>query len=100
MTDDGNLIVVARFESEEAAQRNSDRPEQSAWWAETEKTLQNVNFQNSEKVVTMRGGGSNDAGFVQVMKGRVLDAAKMDELWTRAGEFEAAMARHISGTLG
>ncbi len=100
VTEDGRLIVVARFESEEAAQRNSDRPEQGAWWAETEKTLQNVNFQNSEKVVAMGGGGSNDAGFVQVMRGRVLDAAKLDELWSRMGEFEAAMASHRPDVIG
>ena len=100
VTEDGRFIVVARFESEEAAQRNSDRPEQGAWWAETEKTLQNVTFRNSEKVVTMRGGGSNDAGFVQVMRGRVLDASKLDELWSRVGEFEAAMARHRPDVIG
>ncbi len=100
VTEDGRLIVVARFESKEAAQRNGDRPEQGAWWAETEKTLQNVNFQNSEKVVAMGGGGSNDAGFVQVMRGRVLDAAKLDELLTRMGEFEAAMASHRPDVIG
>ena len=99
-TEDGRLIVVARFESEEAAQRNSDRPEQGAWWAETEKTLRNVKFQNSEKVITMRGGGSNDAGFVQVMRGRVLDASKLEELWSRMGEFEAVMASHRPDVIG
>jgi hypothetical protein len=100
VTDDGRLIALARFESEEAAQRNSDRPEQAAWWAETEKNLEDVNFQNSVKIVTMRGGGSNDAGFVQIMRGRVLDAAKMEELWSRAGEFEAAMASHRPDVIG
>src|SRR5437763_1325988 len=34
VTDDGMLIALARFESEEAARRNSDRPEQAAWWAQ------------------------------------------------------------------
>ncbi len=28
VTEDGRLVALARFESEEAAQRNSDRPEQ------------------------------------------------------------------------
>ena len=32
VTDDGTLVALARFESEEAARRNSDRPEQGAWW--------------------------------------------------------------------
>lgn len=100
VTDDGRLVALIRFESEEAAQRNSQRPEQSAWWAETEKTLRNVSFRNSTEVVTMRGGGSDDAGFVQVMRGRVLDQAKLDDLWSRVGEFEAALASHRPDVIG
>ena len=36
---DGRVVVFARFESEDAARANSERPEQGAWWAETEKLL-------------------------------------------------------------
>ena len=36
VTDDGTMVALARFESEEAARQNSDRPEQSAWWEATE----------------------------------------------------------------
>lgn len=100
VTDDGRLIVLARFESEEAARRNSERPEQGAWWSETEKTLDDVRFQDSTEVVTTGGGGSNDAGFVQVMRGHVVDAAKMEELQGRTAEFEAAMAAHRPDVLG
>ena len=100
VTDDGRFFVLARFESDEAGRRNSERPEQHAWWAETERTLEDVSFQNGVKVVTMRGGGSNDAGFVQVMRGRVVDAAKMDELWSRTAEFEAAMTTHRPDVIG
>ena len=32
MTDDGQFVGVVRFESREAAARNSLRPEQTAWW--------------------------------------------------------------------
>jgi hypothetical protein len=70
VTDDGSAIVFARFESAAAAKANSDRPEQGQWWAETEKAYQgDVTFTDSEDVDTFLGGGSNDAGFVQVMKG-------------------------------
>lgn len=100
ITDEGRLIVLARFESEEAARRNSERPEQGAWWAETEKALEQVAFQDSVEVITTRAGGSNEAGFVQVMRGRVVDAAKMNELRTRSGEFEAAMERHRPDVIG
>lgn len=100
VTDDGRLIVAARFESEEAARRNSDRDEQGAWWAETEKYLQNVAFRDSINVTKMGGGGSNDAGFVQVMRGRVTDQEKAAELMARAPEFEAAMQGQRPDVLG
>lgn len=37
VTEDGRFLAVARFESEEAARRNSNRPEQGQWWAETSR---------------------------------------------------------------
>lgn len=70
VTDDGYGIAFARFESAAAAKANSDRPEQGRWWSETEKTYAgNVTFADSEDIDTFLGGGSNEAGFVQVMKG-------------------------------
>ena len=44
--------------------------EQGEWWSETEKCFSGeVTFTDSEDVETFLAGGSNDAGFVQVMKG-------------------------------
>lgn len=100
ITEDGRLIGLVRFDSEEAARRNSDRPEQSAWWAETEKMLNGVSFQDSTDVIVMGAGGSNDAGFVQVMRGHVLDEAKMAELRPRMAEFESALASHRPDVIG
>ena len=100
ITEDGRLIVLARFESEDAARRNSERAEQGAWWAGTEKTLEGPTFQDSVEVVVMGGGGSNDAGFVQVMRGHVVDAAKMAELRGRMEEFEGAMAEIRPDVIG
>jgi hypothetical protein len=72
VSDDGEFIAIARFESEEAARRNSDRPEQSEWWAETSKHLEGeARFYDSNEVELMWGGGSDDAGFVQVIQGRM-----------------------------
>jgi hypothetical protein len=71
ITDDGHSITIARFESAEAAKANSERPEQGQWWAETEKYYDgDVTFHDSEDVDIMLDGGKNDAGFVQIMKGR------------------------------
>src|SRR5262249_14899844 len=35
MSDNDIWVCLARFESAEAARRNSERPEQDRWWAET-----------------------------------------------------------------
>jgi hypothetical protein len=77
---DGTFITVARFESEEAARKNSDRAEQGQWWKETEQYLEDVSFEDSTDVDDILGGGSDDAGFVQFMQGKVSDKAKAREL--------------------
>jgi hypothetical protein len=100
VTDDGRFITAARFESEEAARRNSARDEQGAWWAETEKYLNDVNFLEGTEVLTTLGGGSNNAGFVQVMRGRVTDRDKATQLIARMEEFEALMRQHRPEFLG
>ena len=100
VADDGRVILAARFESEEAAGRNSAREGQGAWWAETEKYLENVAFQDSVQVTTMLGGGSDRAGFVQVMRGRVINPEKAAELLARAAEFEAALHAQRPDVIG
>ena len=35
VTKDGRFVALVRFEFAEAARRNSDRPEQDRWWADT-----------------------------------------------------------------
>src|SRR5688500_6131898 len=44
MTEDGQLVVAARFSSEDEARSNSDSEAQSRWWEETSKHLENVEF--------------------------------------------------------
>lgn len=77
ITPDGRFIMMARFESEEAAMRNSDKPEQGEWWNRMAQHLEGeATFHNSSDVDISLGGGSDSAGFVQVMQGRVTDRAK------------------------
>ncbi len=69
VTNDGRVVLFARFESEAAARANSDRPEQDAWWSETEKCFDGpVEFTESSDVDSYLAGGSDAAGFVQMMK--------------------------------
>jgi hypothetical protein len=78
VTADGRAITIARFESEEAARANSNRPEQSAWWSEMAKYYDGEpSFTETSDVQQFLGGGSNDAGFVQIMKSSGVDRARM-----------------------
>lgn len=83
VTSDGEFIAIARFESEEAARANSDSAEQSAWWEETSRYISDPMFHDCTEVDLIKEGGSDDAGFVQVIQGKVTDIAKSRELDAR-----------------
>lgn len=73
-TDDGQSVAVVRFESREAAMANSQRPEQAAWWAEVEKLYDGpVEFHDCNRVMMLMDGGSDEAGFVQIVRGKLDD---------------------------
>lgn len=82
VTGEGEFVAVVRFSDGEAARTNSDRPEQSRWWEETEKLFTDgVTFHDYHNVTIMSGGGSDDAGFVQIIQGTYVgdkDPADMD----------------------
>jgi hypothetical protein len=81
VTDDGRFVAVVRFESADAAARNSQRPEQSAWWEETQRLFDGeVTFRDSEDVTVDLQGDPERAGFVQIMQGRVTDPARAKAL--------------------
>jgi len=77
VADDGTAIIVARFDSEASAKANSERPEQAKWWEEHgSKAFEGQpTFFDSSDIETFRDGGSDKAGFVQVMVGKVDDVA-------------------------
>jgi hypothetical protein len=78
IADDGTGIYMIRFESEDAARSNSDRPEQGQWWAATAPAFEGEpQFFDCKDVDVMFGGGSNDAKFIQIMQGRAVDREKM-----------------------
>lgn len=84
LTDDGEFIGVVRFDSRESAMANSGRPEQGAWWEETASCFDGEpTFHDCDDVHMLLDGGSDDAGFVQVIQGRISDPERfgmmMDE---------------------
>jgi quinol monooxygenase YgiN len=80
VTANGEFILLARFESEEAARANSDSAEQTAWWEETSQYLEDPLFHDCTLVDLINEGGSDDAGFVQVIQGKVTDVEKAREM--------------------
>lgn len=98
VTADGRAITVARFESEQAARANSERPEQGAWWSEMAKYFDgDPSFTESSDVQELLGGGSNDAGFVQVMKSRGIDRARMARLDEQLERYAGERADLLGG---
>jgi hypothetical protein len=99
-TDDGRYITVVRFESEEAARRNSGRPEQSQWWAETEKLFDGgATFQDSNDVTLDLQGDPDQAGFVQIMQGRGTDPDRARELMAEDSDKWAAFRPDVIGSV-
>ncbi len=83
VTADGTVIVFARFADEASAAANSNRPEQATWWETTAKYFEGTpTFRESSDITTLFDGGSDDAGFVQVMEGAVKDRAAAEAFET------------------
>ena len=101
VTDDGQFVAVARFESADAAGRNGQRPEQTAWWEETARLFDGeASFRDSEDVTVDLQGDPDTAGFVQIMRGRTTDPARGKELMERMNGLDMAGVRpDILGSL-
>jgi hypothetical protein len=97
-TDDDQLIAVVRFASREDAARNSERPEQAVWWDRMRKHFSGeVSFHDCGDVTLLVDGGADDAGFVQVIQGRVKDVERAHTLLDRAG---GLIAEHRPDVIG
>lgn len=100
VTEDGRFIMLARFESEDAARRNSDRPEQDQWWTETAKLLTGkAAFRDSTDVTVDVNGDPDRAGFVQVMQGRGSDPDRAKELMAQDSDKWAAFRPDVIGSV-
>ena len=101
MTDDGQFVAVVRFESREAAARNSLRPEQGEWWADASRCFEGeVMFHDCDDAFMMLDGGSDDAGFVQVIQGRLDDPQRFREFMSQPMDMlQAARPEIIGGTI-
>lgn len=100
VTEDGRFVALARFESEQAAQRNSERPEQHQWWMETAKLFDGeVTFADSDDVTVDLPGDPDTAGFVQVMQGRGTDPDRARELMAQNPDEWAEFRPEVLGSV-
>jgi hypothetical protein len=101
ITDDDQLIGVVRFSSREDAMANSDRPEQGAWAERLAAALDGPpEFRDYDHVRVFLDGGSDDAGFVQVIQGKVEDRGVIDNLLATTDELRTMRPEVIGGVVG
>jgi hypothetical protein len=100
VTDDGTSVALARFESEEAARRNSDRPEQGEWWSRMASFFDGEpEFQDCTVVDVDEHGDPGQAGFVQVMQGKVTDVQRARDVMASDPTDWPSYRPEILGTL-
>ena len=82
-TDDGTFIGVVRFESKELAMANSARPETDAMAKRMAELLDGPpEFHDCDDVTVWGDGGSDDAGFVQIIQGKTDDPDALKRVMT------------------
>jgi hypothetical protein len=101
VTDDGEFVAVVRFESREAAAKNSGRPEQGEWWQRMSACFDGeVTFHDCDNAMMFLNGGSDDAGFVQVIQGRITDPERFRHFMEQPMDaLQEARPEIIGGTI-
>ena len=86
-TDDDMFVAIVRFESREKAMENSARPETDAFAKKMGELMDGPpSFFDSDEVETFLDGGSDDAKFVQIIKGKADPG-----LWQKMGNDESQL---------
>jgi hypothetical protein len=81
ITEDDRFVCLSRFSSVEALARLAARSDQREWWARTERLfLGPVVTSEFLDVAVLLDGGTDEAGFVQVIQGRAADAGRLRAL--------------------
>ena len=97
-TDDDMFVAVIRFDSNESAMANSARPEQGQWWTKMEALFEGpVEFHDCSDVTLMLDGGSDGAGFVQIIRGKVDDPKRLRSMLQQGTEMLRAARPDVLG---
>src|SRR3954452_7917728 len=100
VTGGGGFRGVVRFTSRDDAMANSARPETGAF-AEKMSALMDgpVEFHDCDDVMTWLDGGSDEAGFVQVIRGHTDDPQRAKSMLENVGDMQEMRPEIIGGTL-
>jgi hypothetical protein len=100
VADDGRFVALARFDTAENAARNSNRPEQDAWWRQTAQLFDGEpTFSDSRNVMVDVNGDPDHAGFVQVMRGQGNDPDRARQLMSEDSTDWQAFRPEIIGSV-
>jgi hypothetical protein len=100
VTGDGDFVGVIRFTSRDDAMANSARPETGAFAEKMSALIEGpIEFHDCDDVTTLFDGGSDDAGFVQVIRGRTDDPERVKGMATNTGDLHEMRPEIIGGTL-
>lgn len=100
VTESGDFLGIVRFSSHEDAMANSARPETGAFAAKLGALMDgSPEFHDCDDVTTFLDGGSDAAGFVQVIQGHLDDPGPAKALASDTGELRAMRPEIIGGTL-
>lgn len=99
-TDDDMFVGAVRFESREAAMANSARPEQTAWAQKMMELMDGpVEYHDCDDVTLFLGGGSDEAGFVQVIRGKVDDPNRLKAMLADTSMLHEMRPEILGGSL-
>ena len=99
-TDDDMFVGVVRFDSRESAMLNSARPRQTAWAQQIMELMDGpVEFHDCDDVTLFLDGGSDDAGFVQVVRGKVDDVGRLKGMFADIDTLHEMRPEIIGGSL-
>ncbi len=100
VTKDRELVSFVRFASAADARHNSDRIEQGLWWADSTHVFTgDVSFDNYDGVAVFGDGGSDAAGLVEVLIGRLDRRRGLPALAAQLAEQGMALGPRVIGGL-
>jgi hypothetical protein len=95
VTDDGHSVTLVRYDSADAAVPTGAR---RTWWTEMSALSSDpMTCRDCAQVMTQLGGDSADAGFVQVLEGRITDLERLQQLLAEASDWQSELRSDLIG---